>query len=348
MKLLSYLSIVALAAILVGCSSNPPTSDGNPSPTAAGEKPLKIGVVFDEGGRGDKSFNDSAWEGIERAKKDFNLDVKAVESKFAKDYETNQDAFAEEGMDLVIVVGGSQESALQTVAPKYPKTNFAIVDGGTQLPNVRNLNFTEEQGSFLAGYLAGLVSKNGKIGFVGGKNIPLIKKFEVGYIAGAKTANPKIEVLPAKYTESWVDVSEGKGAAALLFGQGADIVYHASGRCGLGVIAAAKDAGKYAIGVDGNQDDIAPGHVLTSMVKKVDVAVYDTIRDLKDRKFAAGTKVYDMKDGGVGLTDFAHTKDVIGADNLKKVEDIRAKIVSGAIMVPTTEDELKTFLAAHG
>jgi basic membrane protein A len=317
------------------------------SKDSSGTKKLKVGIVFDEGGRGDKSFNDSAWEGIQKAEKDFSVDVKVVDSKFAKDYETNQNALAEQGMDIVFVVGGTQQDALKRVATNNPDTKFALVDGSLDMKNVRNLNFTEEQGSFLAGYLAGLVTKSGKIGFVGGMSVPLIKKFECGYIAGAKTSNPNVQVLPAKYTESWSDVSQGKAAAALLFGQGADIVYHAAGRCGLGVIDAAKDAGKYAIGVDGNQDDIAPGHVLTSMVKHVDIAVYDTIKDIKEGKFEGGTIVYNLAENGVGLTDFAHTKQAIGQDNIDKVEAVKATVIAGDIKVPTTQAELESYLAAQ-
>jgi basic membrane protein A and related proteins len=191
------------------------------------------------------------------------------------------------------------------------------------------------------------VSKTKKIGFVGGMDIPLIKKFEAGYVAGAKTANPSVEVLPAKYTASWDDVSLGKAAAKVLFNGGADIVYHAAGRCGIGVIDAAGEAGegKYAIGVDSDQDWVKPGHVLTSMVKQVDLAVYETIKAVKEGKFEAGTRIYDLASGGVGLTEFKYTKDVIGPENIKKVEDMKAKIVSGEVAVPTNMDELKTYLA---
>ncbi|CAN5391529.1 BMP family ABC transporter substrate-binding protein [soil metagenome] len=318
--------------LLFGCG----TKDASTSSTGGGPGPssLKVGIVFDSGGRGDKSFNDSAWMGVEKAQKELGIEVKTIDSKTAKDYEGNLAGMADAGMDVIVAVGVSQGDALKVVAAKYPTIKFGLVDGSLDLQNVRGLTFKEEQGSYLAGYLAALVSKTKKIGFVGGMNMPLIKKFEVGYSAGAKAADPKVQFLPAKYTESWDDVSLGKAAALVLFNGGADIVYHAAGRCGIGVIDAAAETNHFAIGVDGDQDGVKPGNVLTSMVKHVDVGVFDLIKDVKDGKFTPGAKVYDLKSGGVGLTDFQFTKDVIGEANIKKVEDVKAKIISGEILVP--------------
>lgn len=340
-----------LAFSLVGCSGGgekpSPTSGTTSAGTTATEgKSLKVGVVFDSGGRGDKSFNDSAWRGIERAKQEFGIEERSVESKSDKDYETNIAALAEQGMDLVVAVGLNQEKALSNVAPRFPNVKFAIVDGSVDAPNVRALKFSEHEGSFLAGYVASLVSTSGKIGFVGGMEMPLIKKFEAGYVAGAKTAKPSIEVLPAKYTGSWNNLDLGKAAANVLFSGGADVVYHAAGRCGLGVIDAAKEAGKFAIGVDSDQDDVAPGSVLTSMIKRVDEAVFQTIRDLRDGKFTAGTKFYTLADGGVGLSEFKHTKDKVGEENMKRLEAVRERIVKGEIKVPSTPEELAAYLRA--
>lgn len=300
-------------------------------------------MVFDSGGRGDKSFNDSAFAGIQKAETDLGIEKKTIDSQRATDYQTNLTALADDGCTLIFAVGFTQGDAVKAVASKYPDIKFAIVDGVADLPNVRCLHFTEEQGSFLAGYAAALASKTHKVGFVGGETGALIKRFEVGYTAGAKTADPKVEVLPARYTGSWDNVSLGKAAAKVLFDSGADVVYHAAGRCGLGVIDAAKDAKQLAIGVDGNQDDVAPGFVLTSMVKRVDNAVYETIKDTQDGKFTAGTKNYDLKGGGVSLTDFKNTKDRIGDAGLKKIDDISKRIISGEIKVPSTDDELAKF-----
>ena len=345
------LPLAAFAALLlVGCGDST-KSDGSAGGSANGKASgLKVGIVFDSGGRGDKSFNDSAWAGIEKAKADLGVakdDVKSVDSKSAKDFVGNLSQLAESGSDVVFAIGIGQDVALKEVAPKYPDVKFALVDGIVDAPNVRSIVFTEEQGSFLAGYAAALASRSNKVGFVGGKKIPLIEKFQAGFEAGAKTANPRITVLPAKYTESWDDTAIGKAMAESLFSNGADVVYHAAGRCGLGVIAAARDAeGKLAIGVDSDQDDEAKGKVLTSMVKRVDEAVYNTIKDVKNGTFGAGTKVYDLKADGVGLTDFRNTKDRLGPDGMAKLEAAAAKVKSGEYEVPTTLAAVPAFLAA--
>ncbi len=340
MKTEIWLGLILIGALSVGCSP----SERVESVKAGTAKALKVGIVFDSGGRGDKSFNDSAWAGVQRAQKELGIEApKAVDSKFEKDYETNLTALADQGCDLVVAVGLSQSNALNSVAPKYPAIKFAIVDSEVKLPNVRSLLFTEEQGSFLAGYVAAMVSKTGKLGFVGGKSMPLIEKFEAGYVAGARAANPTVQILPSKYTESWDDVTLGKQAANVLFTGGADIVYHAAGRCGLGVIAAAKEQGKYAIGVDSDQDGVEPGTVLTSMIKHVDEAVFQTIQDVKEGKFQAGTKLYDLKANGVGLSPFTYTRNKVSADVIAKVKAISARIASGEIKVPTTRKEADVF-----
>ncbi len=344
MRLVSLMC--AAAAVLVGCGGPKDAAPaGSGSQSAAQGKALKVGIVFDSGGRGDKSFNDSAWAGVERAKTDLGIEESSVESKSEKDYEPNLEALAEQGCDLVVGVGINMKAAMEKIAPKYAAIKFAIVDAPVAADNVRSLLFKEEEGSFLAGYLAGLMSKTHKLGFVGGMELPLIKKFQAGYEAGAKTANPIVEVLPAKYTGSWDNVDYAKVAAAGLINAGADIVYHAAGRAGLGVISAAKEKGVWAIGVDSDQDGIAEGSVLTSMIKRVDQAVYQTIKDLKDGAFTPGDKIYDLKAGGVGLSEMRFTKDKIGAENLAKVKEISDKISSGEIMVPKTPDELATYLA---
>jgi basic membrane protein A len=349
-------SIFAVGVLLAGCTgggSDASTQQAGTSTSSSSSSgtsnPVKVGVVFDSGGRGDKSFNDSAWAGVQKAETDLKIpdsNVKTVDSKFEKDYEQNLTGLADGGCDIIFAVGLSQGDALKVVAPKYPNIKFAIIDGDVQAPNVRSIVFDEEQGSFLAGYLAGLMTKTNKIGFVGGQKIPLIEKFEAGYEAGAKTSNSNVTLLPAKFTESWDDPALGKAAAATLYNSGADIVYHASGRCGLGVIEAAKDAKKYVIGVDSDQDDQAPGLVLTSMVKHVDEGVFQTIKDVMDGKFTSGQKRYDLASNGVGLTDFKFTKDKIGAANIAKVNDESKKIVDGQVKPPASLDEETKYLAS--
>lgn len=350
MKNLFVLGGMAALLLFGGCSAKDATSadgktgSGAGNTAAADGKKLKIGVVFDSGGRGDKSFNDSAWRGIERAQQELGIEAIPVESKNEKDYETNQKSLASAGCDLVVCVGLNQETALKSVAEQFPDQKFAIVDGTVQGANVRMLKFKEEEGSFLVGYLAGLTTTTNRLGFVGGMNIPLIGKFQYGYMAGAKTANPVVEFLPAKFTDNWDDSQKGKASATVLFSTGADIVYHAAGRAGLGVITAAKEAGKMAIGVDSDQDDLAPGNVLTSMIKKVDEAVFATIKDLKDDKFSGGETIYDLKANGVGISDLKHTKDKIGADKLAKLDEVRKQIVEGKISVPATQADYEAYV----
>jgi len=334
--------LLVVGAIGCGSQSEQPSEAGQ----ASGAKKLKVGIVFDSGGRGDKSFNDSAWAGIERAAKEFGIVEQAVESKSEKDYEGNLTAVADRGCDLVFAIGINMKTALEKVAPNYPDTKFAIVDAEVNAPNVRSLLFKEEEGSFLAGYLAGLVTKTKKIGFVGGMELDLIKKFYAGYAAGAKTADKSVEVLAPKYIGSWDNVDLAKTAAATLFGQGADIVYHAAGRAGQGVIDAAKQRGLYAIGVDSDQDALAKGFVLTSMIKRVDEAVYQTISDTLRGAFTPGAKVYDLKAKGVGLSPMTYTKDKVGAPVLTKVAEMEKKIAAGEVKVPATIDELKAYEAS--
>ncbi|MDX2064207.1 MAG: BMP family ABC transporter substrate-binding protein [Fimbriimonadaceae bacterium] len=351
--------VLATTAVLLMGGCNPPAESDPDRPeskssegkSAETKSSLKVGVVFDSGGRGDKSFNDSAYAGVERAKKELGTEFVTVDSKKESDYVDNLTAMAEAGNGLVFAVGLGQAKALEEVAPKFPDVKFALVDANVDAPNVRSLTFSEEQGSFLAGIAAAMVSKTGKVGFVGGKNIPLIHKFEAGYTAGAQYFNPGIQVLPAKYTDSWDDTSRGKAAASLLYAGGADVVFHAAGRAGLGVFAAAKEANgsatpatKFAIGVDSNQDDVEKGIVLTSMVKRVDEAVFATIQDVLKNEFTPGSKTYDLAKNGVGLTDFANTKTVIGDANLAKIAAIRKRVESGELSVPTKREEVAAFL----
>lgn len=334
----------ALFAI-IGCNGGDTASSSTTGGTGqtSNEKKLVIGMVFDSGGRGDKSFNDSAYAGLERAQKELGVEIKTVDSAKESDYESNLDTLAEQGVDLIIGVGISMQPAIAKAAPKHPNIRFAAVDGAVEGANVRNLIFKEEEGSFLVGYLAGLMSKSGKVGFVGGQEIPLIKKFEAGYAAGVRTANPNAVVLPAKYTGSWNDADLGKQSAKTLYSQGADIIYHASGGCGRGVFEAAKEENKYAIGVDSDQDYMQEGLILTSMVKRVDEAVYSSIKDVKDGKFTAGNVVYDLKANGVGVSEMKFTKDIVGAENIKKIEDMKAKIIAGEIVPPASLEELSKF-----
>ncbi len=338
----AFLGTSALVALLlVGCQSATKKAVG--PATSQGLDKVKVGIVYDNGGLGDKSFNDSASRGIEKAKTTLGAEVVQIESKDAKDYESNLREVAAQGCDIVFAVGINMQNDTVAVAKEFPKTKFAIVDASIDLPNVRSLLFKEEEGSYLAGYLAGLMTKTNMIGFVGGEDIPLIRKFETGYRAGAEEANHAVILMAPKFTGNWNNIDDASVAADLLFGQGADIVYHAAGRAGLGVIRSAAKHKKYAIGVDSDQDYLEPGHVLTSMVKRVDVAVFETVQDVIKGSFVGGEKVYDLAGGGVGLSEFKFTKDSIGAANLAKLDEVRGLIVSKAIRVPANMAEYKMF-----
>ncbi|MGL4307256.1 BMP family lipoprotein [Cetobacterium sp. SF1] len=303
--------------------------------SAFGAKTTKVGIVLSTGGLGDKSFNDAAYRGLEKAKKDLGVDFKYVEPASPAEDEEFLREYADANYDLIIATGFQMTEAAKTVAADYPDLKFAMIDDIVNLPNVKSLVFKEEEGSFLVGALAAMMSKTGVVGFVGGMENPLIKKFEVGFEQGAKYINPKIKVLSVYTTgpNPFNDPVRGKENALSEINQGADVVYHAAGGTGMGVIDAAKQKGVYAIGVDSNQDGVAPGTVLTSMIKKVDVAVYDTVKSVVDGDFKGGVTVYGVAEDGVGTTDFEFTKDKIGAEKIARLQEIAKKIADKEIVV---------------
>ena len=371
---------VPLAAVLAfGCTKK---KDG-----PAAEKKITVGIVTDVGGRGDGSFNDSALRGVElwaagqryqggryvrlgddelrstlskeladRSPPIHPLGVQplVLQSKAQEDYEPNLQLLVDQGSNLIVGTGFMLENAIETVAKRNPQSKFLLIDSPLldaqgkpySLPNVKTVVFKEEEGSFLVGALAGLVSKTGKIGFVGGMEIPLIQKFDAGFRAGVMTTRPDAQLLGA-YTGSFNNVASGKQVAQDLIAKGADVVFHAAGSDGLGVIEAVKEAraaGKnvYAIGVDSDQSHLAPDAVLTSMVKRVDLAVYETSRQLVEGKFDAGDEAWGLKEGGV---TYAPVRiDFPGKEQaLAKVEALRKDIIEGRIDVPSTTAELANF-----
>ena len=320
------------------------TTANTPAPNA---KALKVGMVLDVGGPDDKSFNAAARAGLERAKTELALDAgsKYLPTATAADYESNLSQLASNGYNPIFAVGYKLHDALEKVAGQFPQTKFVLIDADApKLPNCSSLSFREEQGSFLAGYLAASVSKTKTLGFVGGEDIPLIGKFLAGYTAGARTAVPTVKVL-ATYTGNWEDLNAGKNQADQQFASNADIIFQAAGKGGLGVINAAKDKGEgyYAIGVDSNQDDVAPGRVLTSMVKRLNVAVYDAIKQTQAGQFQAGSHTFDLKANGVGLTDFKYTKQNISPETLKKLDALSQMIKDGKVAPPSNPQELAAF-----
>ena len=362
-----------------GCKKSDPAA--TPAATAKGTK--TVGLVTDIGGRGDQSFNDSALRGLETwaagakftggkyeplkpnevassVPEDLKSRVEAlgvkplvVQSKAQEDYQPNLGLLVDQGADLVVGTGFMLENAVEAVAKANPGSKFLLIDSPildakgqpTALPNVRTVVFREEEGSFLAGALAGMVAKE-KVGFVGGMEIPLIKKFEAGFRAGVKTTNPKAQVL-ATYTGSFDNVAAGKQVAQDLISKGAELIFHAAGSDGLGAIQAVKEAraaGKkvFAIGVDSDQSHLAPDAMLTSMVKRVDLAVWEATKDLVDGKFSPGDRVMGLKEGGVSLApvtlEFPEK-----AAALEKVAALKAQIVAGTLKVPSNMAELESF-----
>ncbi|WP_255033962.1 BMP family protein [Rhodoferax sp. TH121] len=288
-------------------------------------------VVFDMGGKFDKSFNEAAYTGIEKWKKETGKKYLSFEITNESQREQAIRRMAERGASPIIGIGFGQASSIEKVAKEFPKLQFAIIDMVVDLPNVQSVVFKEQEGSFLVGAMAAMASKTGKVGFVGGMDIPLIRKFECGYKQGAMWANPKAEMIgnmTGTTGAAWNDPARGGELAKAQFSQGVDVVFAAAGGTGIGVYQAAKDSGKLAIGVDSNQNHIQPGTMLTSMLKRVDVAVYNVAKGHK-----AGISVLGLKEGGVDYAVDANNAKLVTADMKKKVEAAKADIISGKIKV---------------
>ncbi len=329
------LGISVSGTLLTSCDSKKPASAPAPA-GSTGLKKIKVGLVTDTGGVGDKSFNAQAWTGLQKAEKELGAKVKYVESKQNADYIANLSKFAEAKYDLVFAVGFLMQDALNEVSIKYPTVKFAIIDGDApQHSNCVAYKFREEEGSFLVGALAASMSKKGVLGFIGGMEMPLIKKFEYGYQAGAYAINPEIQTRVA-YVGDFNDTQKGMELALSQMSGGADIIYHAAGKTGIGVIKAAqtKGEGYYAIGVDKDQDNEAPGRVLTSMVKRVDIAVFEVCQKVQNNTFESGEVVLGLKEGAVGLSEMRNTKDKIPADVLKKIEALKQDIIDKKLHPP--------------
>lgn len=288
-------------------------------------------VIFDMGGKFDKSFNEAAYNGAEQWKKDTKKSYLEFEISNATQREQAMRRMAERNASPIVGVGFSQGSAMEKVAKEFPKLNFTIIDFVVGLPNVESVVFREHEGSFLVGMMAAMASKTGKVGFVGGMDVPLIRKFQCGYEQGAKYANPKVEVM-ANMTgttpTAWNDPARGGELAKAQFSKGVDVIFAAAGGTGVGVYQAAKDAGKLAIGVDSNQNHLHPGTMLTSMVKRVDVAVLNSFKQHKP-----GVTSLGLKEGGVDYALDQHNAKMVSADMKAKVDAAKADIVAGKIKV---------------
>ena len=293
------LSVVMSASMLVGCG-NKSTEE---SSTASSE--IKIGMVADLGGINDESFNQSAWEGLQQAQKDFGIEIKVIESKQASEYLQNMESLIDEDVDMVIGVGYTMKEDIQKQAENYPDTQFVLIDEtyDTIPENVTPILFRENEAAYLTGLIAGKMTKTNDVGFIGGIQTPVVSRFEYGYKAGVNAANDKANV-NVQYAGTFSDAAKGKSIANQMYGNGTDIILSAAGGTGLGAIESAKEQNKYAIGVDRDQSDLAPQNVLTSALKKVNVGVYDTVKEFVEGKLTGGQeKVYGLKEDGVGIPE---------------------------------------------
>ena len=297
---------------------------------------VKPAVVYDLGGKFDKSFNEGVFNGASKFKKETGIDFRDLEIQNEAQREQALRKFAKDGFTPILVPGFTWATALAKIADEFPKTQFAIIDAPVDKPNVTSLLFRADEGSFLVGVIAAKTSKTGKVGFVGGMDIPLIRDFECGYAQGVKHVNGGDAVImnmTGTDFHAWNDPVKGGELAKGQMDQGADIVYAAAGGTGQGVLKAAADAGKFGIGVDSDQDNLFPGKVLTSMLKRVDVATYDTFKSAKDGSLKAGVKTFGVKEGGVGYAEDEWNKAILSADAKAAAEAAKADIISGKIQV---------------
>lgn len=347
-KLVSVLSAttLSLALLLAGCGGGQNAGQGGEQGQgqggqAGGAPAIKVGMVTDVGGVNDNSFNQSAWEGLQKLRTDMGWpedNVKYLQSTGDADYIPNLTQFVKDGWDLTWGIGFLMGDHVKKVAEENPNAKLAIIDAVVEAPNVESVLFKEHEGSFLVGVVAASMTKTNKIGFVGGMDIPVIKRFEAGFVAGVKAVKPDAEVIVV-YTGAFDKPDLGKSAASQMFGQGADIVFHAAGSTGDGVFNEAKDRKSkgenvWVIGVDKDQSlTFGKDVTLTSMMKRVDEAVYRVSKDLAEGKFEGGKVVeLGLAENGVGLPETS--KDTVPADVLKVVEDYKQKIISGEIKVP--------------
>ena len=340
-RILALGMAVAMSMSLAACGG----SDGSTAESGSSEKAssdFKIGLVTDVAGVNDGAFNQIAWEGMQRAEEEFGVTVNYLESNTDADYAPNLETFIDEDYDLIISIGYMLADATKAAAEENPDIKFAIVDDATiDLPNVTCLTFKAEQASYLVGYVAGLTTKTNNVGLVIGMANETMNQFGYGYCAGVLDANPNCRIQQLN-ANSFGDAATGKAMATTEITNGADVIFHAAATTGRGVIEACQEAGIYAIGVDSDQSSIAPNTVLTSAMKRVDNACYDSIKSLVEGTLESGVHVYDLTEGGV---DIAPSQDLIDPDVITAVEEVKQKIIDGEIVVP---DDKASYEAAHG
>ena len=344
-KFLALVLALCMVLSLCACGAKEEAPAAAPAEEAA-EAPaekIKVGMVTDVGGVNDKSFNQTSWEGLQALDPEV-FEVNYLESKTDADYQTNINTFIDEEYDLIICVGFMLAGATQEAAEANPDQLFAIIDDSSiDLPNVACLMFAQEQASYLVGLVAGSVTETKTVGYVQGMVSDAMNQFGVGYIAGVLEACPEASVLQYN-ANNFGDIAGGATAAKDMITKGADVIYHAAGGTGIGVINACAEEGVYAIGVDTDQAPLAPEYVITSAMKRVDVAAQDISKAVADGSFEAGVHLYDLSNGGV---DLSPTRDLIPAEVLEYVETAKAKVIAGEIVVPTTAAECEAFTLAE-
>lgn len=346
-KLLALLTMAAMVMSLAACGSSAggaqSSAGGEQSSQAAGSSDFSVCIITDVGGVNDQSFNQSAWEGAQRAQSELGITANYLESKTDADYTPNIETAIDEGYDLIICVGYMLADATRQAAEAHPDQHFAIIDDATNadLANVTCLMFEQSQCSYLVGYVAGLTTESNTVGFVIGMASETMHEFGYGYVAGVLDANPEATVLQAN-ANAFGDTAAGKSLANNMIAQGADVIYHAAGGTGIGVIEACHEAGIYAIGVDSDQNYLSPETVLTSAMKRVDTSVFDISKMTLEGSFPGGVRTYTLADSGV---DIAPTTTLISDDVLSQIETVKSDIIAGKISVPKTQAD---FEAAHG
>lgn len=342
-KIVAITMIISLLTVsITGCTNKKENTTNNNNDTNKGE--YNISMITDVAGVNDHSFNQSAWEGLEKAKKDLGVNIKYLESKQDADYSTNVETLVDEEADLIIGVGAKLAPTIEQAAKDYPDQKFIIVDETyDEIPsNVETVLFRAEQSAYLVGLIAGKMTKTNNIGFIGGMDLSVINTFKYGYMAGVKEANSKCKIQD-QYANSFTDQAKGKAIANQMISNGADTIFIAGGDVGTGAIEAIKEANKYAIGVDRDQSDLAPDNVLTSAIKRVDIGVYETVKSFVEGKFEGGSSTtYGLEEGAVGIPD--STKKLVPQDVLDYVDEETKKLESGEIVAPKDETEYNEFV----
>ncbi len=314
-------------AVLVSCGG---------SPFSTSHRVLNVGMLLAQGGLGDRSFNDSAYAGLQEAQKQF--DIRFETTDFTSD-EANTEAlrrFAQQDYDLIIGVGFETAPYIESVAQEFPDHNFAIIDTVVEGDNVASITYREQEGDFLMGVLAAMLTESNKVGFIGGVDMFIIRRIESGFKQGVVYENPDVDVV-SEFAGTFTDSEVGKDLALAQYTGGVDVIYNAAGRTGLGIIEAAKEADKLTIGTSGDQRYLAPGHVVGNRPKRVDTAVLRLVEEIKQDKFKPGTRSLGLEEGGLSLGPF--DEDIVTADMLDRLEALKEKIIAGEIVIKTPAEE---------